>query len=203
MFDCLRDETLVSFLIFNIWVVFICQEILLILLIQNIPLAYLAPCALLLPWSEPSLSLLPGLPFPSLLTIIYCSLLSIHRSQRCFKKYFHGGPVAKTTCFQWGGMDLIPGWGTRSYKLLLLLLFSCSVMSDSLRPHGLQHARLPCPSPSPTACSNWCPLSQWCHPTISSSVIPFSSCPQSFPASGLFKWVSSLHQVAKILEFQL
>ena len=65
--------------------------------------------------------------------------------------------------------------------------FSRSVVSDSLRPHGLQHARLPCPSPSPTACSNWCPLSQWCHPTISSSVIPFSSCPHSFPASGSFQ----------------
>ena len=54
-------------------------------------------------------------------------------------------------------------------------------------PYGLQHAGLPCPSPSPGACSNSCPLSQWCHPTISSSVIPFSSCPQSFPASGSFQ----------------
>ena len=63
------------------------------------------------------------------------------------------------------------------------LQFSRSVMSDSLRPHGLQHARLPCPSPTPGACSNAYPLSQWCHPTISSSVIPFSSCPQSLPAS--------------------
>ena len=66
------------------------------------------------------------------------------------------------------------------------LQFSCSVMSNSLRPHGLQHARLPCPSPTPRAYSNSCPLSQWCHPTISSSVIPFSSCLQSFPASGSF-----------------
>ena len=60
-----------------------------------------------------------------------------------------------------------------------LFLFSPSVVSDSLWPHGLQHARLPCPSPSPRACSNLCPLSWWCHPTISSSVIPFSSCLQS------------------------
>ena len=67
----------------------------------------------------------------------------------------------------------------------LLLLLSHSLMSDSLRPHGLQHTRLPCPSPSPGVCSNSCSLSQWCHPTISSSVIPFS-CPQSFPASGSF-----------------
>ena len=64
--------------------------------------------------------------------------------------------------------------------------FSHSVMSNSLGPHGLQHARLPCPSPTPRACSNSCPSSQWCHPTISSSVVPFSSCLQSFPASGSF-----------------
>ena len=65
--------------------------------------------------------------------------------------------------------------------------FSCSVMSDSLWTHGLQHARLPCPSPTPRACSNSCPLSQRCHPTTSSSVIPFSSHLQSFPASGSFQ----------------
>ena len=62
--------------------------------------------------------------------------------------------------------------------------FSRSVLSDSLRPHGLQYARLPCPSPSPGGCSNSCPSSWWCHPTISFSVIPFFSCLQSFPASG-------------------
>ena len=67
--------------------------------------------------------------------------------------------------------------------VLLLLLFSRSVMADSLRPQGLQHARLPCPSSTPGVCSNSCPLSQWCRSTICSSVAPFSSCPQSFPAS--------------------
>ena len=66
------------------------------------------------------------------------------------------------------------------------LLFSCSVVSDSLWPHGLQHTRLPCPSPFPGACSDLCPSSQWCHPTISSSHAPFSSCLQSFPTSGSF-----------------
>ena len=65
--------------------------------------------------------------------------------------------------------------------------FSCSVMSISLRPHGLQHARPPCPSPTPRVYPNSCPLSQWCHQTISSSVIPFSSHLQSFPASGSFQ----------------
>ena len=64
--------------------------------------------------------------------------------------------------------------------------FSRSVVSGSLWPHGLQHARLPCPSPTPRACSNSCPSSQWCHVTTSSSVVPFYSCLQSFPASGSF-----------------
>ena len=70
----------------------------------------------------------------------------------------------------------------KSYPLLLL---SHPVMSGSLWPHGLHHARLPCPSPTPKACSNSCPLSQWCHPTISSSGVPFS-CLHSFPASESF-----------------
>ena len=64
--------------------------------------------------------------------------------------------------------------------------FSRSVVSDSLQPNGLQHTRLPDPSPTPGVYSNSCPLSQWCHPTISSSVVPFSSCLQSFPASESF-----------------
>ena len=70
---------------------------------------------------------------------------------------------------------------------MLLLLFSHSIVSNSLRPHGLQHTRLPCPSPSSRTCSNSCPLSRWCHPSISSSVIPSSSCLQSFPATGSFQ----------------
>ena len=64
--------------------------------------------------------------------------------------------------------------------------FSCSVVSDSWRCHGLQHARPPCPSPTIRVYLNSCPLSQWCHPTISFSVVPFSSCPQSFPELGSF-----------------
>ena len=81
---------------------------------------------------------------------------------------------------------------------LRLSQFSHSVMPDSLWSHGLQHARLPCPSLTPGACSNSCPSSQWCHPTISSSVVPFS-CLQSFPASGSFLMSQSSHQVAKVL----
>ena len=62
--------------------------------------------------------------------------------------------------------------------------FSHSVVSDALQPHKSQHTRPPCPSPTPRACSNPCSSSRWCHPAISSSVVPFSSCPQSLPASG-------------------
>ena len=64
--------------------------------------------------------------------------------------------------------------------------FGRSVLSDFLQPHGPQHSKLPCPSPTPGACSSSCPLSQWCHPTVSPSVVPFSSCLQSFPALGSF-----------------
>ena len=81
--------------------------------------------------------------------------------------------------------------------------FSHAIVSNSLWPHEPQHARPPCPTPTPGVHPNPCPLSRWCHPTILSSIVPFSSCPQSFPASGSFKWVSSSHKVAKVLEFQL
>ena len=81
----------------------------------------------------------------------------------------------------------------------------CSVAKwcPTLWPHGLEHTRLPCPSLSPGVCSDSYPLSQWCYLTISSSAALFSSCPQSFPASGILQWVNSSRQVAKVLEFQL
>ena len=85
----------------------------------------------------------------------------------------------------------------------ILVFFSHSVIADCLWSHGLQYSSLPCPSPLQGACSNSCPLNWWCHPTTSSSVIPFSHCLQSFPESGSFQWVSSSHQVSKILEPQL
>ena len=99
--------------------------------------------------------------------------------------------------------DSLPPWhwgsARRQYQFSQ---FSCSVGSDSLQPHGLQHVRTPGPSPTPRVYSNSRPLSWWCLPTTSFSVIPLSSCLQSFPASGSFKRVSSSHQVAKVLEFQ-
>ena len=81
--------------------------------------------------------------------------------------------------------------------------FSRSVMSDSLQSHGLQHTRPPCPSANSRVYPNSCPLSRWCHPTISSSVIPFFSLPQSFPASGSFQMSQLCTSGANVLEFQL
>ena len=113
-------------------------------------------------------------------------------------------PVSNSSCLFIWCQPLYPS----CYSILLYfsrycsVQFSRSVVSDFLWPHGLQHARPPCPSPTPGACSNSCPLNWWCHPTISSSVIPF---PPAFNLSqhqGLFKWLSSSHQVAKVLELQ-
>ena len=87
----------------------------------------------------------------------------------------------------WNPSWMLASTGLKFFKVFLLLFFSCRVVPSSFWPHGLQHSRLPCPpSLSPRAGSDSCPLSQWCHPTISSSVTPFFSCPQSFPASGSF-----------------
>ena len=77
-------------------------------------------------------------------------------------------------------------WKINHYVMFSSVQFSHSVMSNSLWPHELQHARPSCPSPTPRVYSNSCPFSRWYHPTISSSVVPFSSCPQSYPASGSF-----------------
>ena len=85
----------------------------------------------------------------------------------------------------------------------IMLLFSHSVVSNSLQPHGLQHAMLPCFWPFPGARSKLMSSCQWCHPTILSSVVHFSSCLQSSQHQGFFQWVNSSHQVAKVLELQL
>ena len=95
----------------------------------------------------------------------------------------------------WGGLYISGRMRTpnirdsihKSKSINIFSQFSCLVVSNSLWPHGLRQARPPCPSPTPGVYWNSCPLSQWCHPTISSPVVPFSSCPQSFPASGSFQ----------------
>ena len=94
-------------------------------------------------------------------------------------------------------------WLDGIIKATFSCCYSCSIGSDTLWPRKLQQARLPCPPLTPRVCKNSCPLSRWCHPTISSSVVPFSSCPQSFPASGSFLMSQLFASVAKILEFQV
>ena len=100
-----------------------------------------------------------------------------------------GGPVVKNPPSYTGATGSIPGLG----RFHRWLLFSHSVMSSSLRPQGLQHSRLPCPS-SPRACSNSCPLSWWCHPVL--------LLPSIFPSIKVFSNVSSSHQVAEVVELQ-
>ena len=136
-----------------------------------------------------------GLPFPSpqnrfLLAIYLDSLVCIFQPQS----------LSLPLPFQPSNFKFV--WNvSSSISALFQFQFQFSHSVDSLWPHELQNARPPCPSPTPEACSNSYPISRWCHPTISSSVIPFSSCLQS--AFNLSQWVSSLNQVAKVLEFQL
>ena len=107
---------------------------------------------------------------------------------------------------------VIPSWEKVDFHEIMRLefssvQFSCSVVSDSLRPHESQHTRPPCPSPTPGVHSNSRPSSQWCHPAISSSVVPFSSCPQSLPASDsfplsqLFAWGGQSTRVSALASF--
>ena len=93
-------------------------------------------------------------------------------------------PSENTLLLWWTTPSFILRTSVQPFLVLVLLLFSRSAVSNSLQSYGLQHTRLPHPSLSPAVCSNLCPWSWWCHPTISSSVAPFSSCPQPFPASG-------------------
>ena len=123
-------------------------------------------------------------------------------------------------CFEWNLRLPIQGWFAlvglcigslwNAFKKLHTdsgdissVQFSRSVVSDSLRPHESQRARPPCPSPTPGVHPDSHPSSQWCHPAIPSSVVPFSSCPQSLPASESSPMSHSSHEVAKVLEFQL
>ena len=120
--------------------------------------------------------------------------LSMLRFRKCFSNFFTYVPFSS------------PKRSLRNH-VLPSVQFSRSIMSDSLQPHELQHARPPCPSPTPGVHSNLCPSSQWCHPAISSSVVPFSSCPQSLPATGsfpmsqLFTWGSQSTGVSALASF--
>ena len=108
----------------------------------------------------------------TLLSVAFCIDSSAHKQGKLYKVYHHHHHSVQ---------------------------FSCSVMSHSLQPHELQHARPPCPLLTLSVHPNSYPLSQWCHPTISSSVIPFSSCPQLFPASGTLKMSQLFASVGQII----
>ena len=107
--------------------------------------------------------------------------------------------------FEWLQLNLLLSITQEHYLIIrkASVQFSCSVVSNSLQPHGLQHTRPPCPSPTPRVHSNPCPLSRWFHPTISSSVVPFSSYLQSFPASGSFQMSQFFASGGQSIEFQL
>ena len=158
-------------------------------------------------WSVLAIRLCWFLPFPYPLNPIYQKVYIGSSHKICFTfiySCFHCHHLAWS--FHKFSFILPAGISDSSWLTLIYfpyLLFSCSVMSSSLWPHGLQHARLPCPSLSPRACSNSCPLSWWSTPTISSSVTAFSSCPQYFPASGSFQVSWLFTSGAKILELQL
>ena len=108
--------------------------------------------------------------------------------------------ILSQDCFGYSGSFVYP---CELWIFLFSVHFSCSVVSDSLWPQELQDARPPCPSPTPGVYWNSCPLTQWCHPAISSSVIPFISCPQPLQASGSFPVSQFFTSCAKVLEFQL
>ena len=130
----------------------------------------------------------------------WCSL-SISSSAASFSIRLQSFPASGS--FQW-----VSSLHQVAKVLLIVILNSLSdnskiyVISDSFWPHGLKHARLPCPLHSPRVCSDSCPLSWWCHPTISFSVTPPPPAPSLSQHQGLFQWVGSSHQVAKVLEFQ-
>ena len=145
-------------------------------------------------WVESSFQVLPQIP-PATRTFltwneIACFIIHFLQSVNCFL-LFYEPPMPGTYSI------------LNKYLLNVSVQFSCSVVSSSLQPHESQHARPPCPSPTPGVYSNSCPSSWWCHPAISSSVVPFFSCPQSLQHQSLFQWVNSSREVAKVLEFQL
>ena len=133
-------------------------------------------------WCNCSFSVLPG--YPMLTSVMGPTSMNCIWGLACVLSCFSGVWLCSYPCpYQ---VFLPPTSSASRGCSCVLLLSSRSVMSGSLWLHELQHTRLPCSSPSPWVCSNSHPLSQWCHPTISSSVTPFSSCPQSFLASGNF-----------------
>ena len=121
-------------------------------------------------------------------------------AQSCFQpwKFLSGKELLKSLTLQYESVAM-----TSPMDICMPVQFTCSAVSNSLRPHEPHHARSPCPSPTPRVDPNPCPSSWWCHPTISSFAIPSPPALNLSQHQGLFQWVSSSHQVAKILEVQL
>ena len=134
---------------------------------------------------------------------VWCSFIVTSRTPCGIS---HGAGLVVTTSFSFslsGSALIFPHFWGQFCQISVLFSSASQSCPTLLWHHEPQHARLPCPSPTPGVHPNPCPSSWLCHPTISSSVVPFSSCPQSSQHQGLFQWVSSLHEVAKGLEFQL
>ena len=152
-------------------------------------------------WPQPTRLLSPWDSLGRNTGVVWHSISPGHLSDPGIKPASFMSPILEgeffTTSANWGALDGIYQWqfhqnndwtlfGGKDFLEYLSVQFSHSVMSDNLQPHESQHSRTPCPSPTPGVHANSCSLSRWCHPAISSSVIPFSSCPQSLSASGSF-----------------
>ena len=135
--------------------------------------------------------------FPNMQTLATLNIFSYACWRPCDPHFAFGGVSIQTCLF-----NLILPWAAGIRDISFPDQISRSVMSDSLRPHESQHARPPCPSQTPGVHSDSRPSSQWCHPAISSSVVPFSSGPNPSQHQSLFQWVNSSHEVPKVLEFQ-
>ena len=139
----------------------------------------MSECTLQRYWSP-----FPNLPYSRSLISVVLNMITYHNLlvesslQRCLGYFLF--IISVTRIIHWTFLSSL------KFDVFSSVQFSCSVVSDSLWPRVLQHARPPCPSPTPGVYSNSCPSSLWCHPAISSSVVPFSSCPQSLPASESF-----------------
>ena len=167
-------------------------------------------------WNSPTLSMIQQMlvicslvPLPFWKSICTSEGLSSHTTKAYHEEFWALPLLAMwsehncTVVWPFFGIVLLWDWNENWPFPVMSVQLSHSVMSNSLRPHELQHTRPPCPSRTPGVHSDSRPLSQWCHPAISSSASPSPPAPNPSQHQSLFRWVNSLHVVAKVLEFQL